>query len=653
MPYGFPRHFAIVIVLLGIASAVHAEDNVQQSVPDVWLSEWRQPPTDHRPLQIVHGIQPDRASPEGMQWYKDLGLGGIVCNVAFQEYMQSERHWNTLIEGIESCEKLGLVVWLYDEDRYPSGAAGGLVLAENPAFEASELAFDPLRPDPFLVRPAYECTHASNNYAYARRYINLLDDRATDCFIRKTHDAYWQRLKKHFGRTIRAIFTDEPSLMAVNVGLLPAKGRERMNVVDLPDPQFVEMPCVPWVYDIVEQYRKRYGQDILSQRKSLFGGDSAADRQVRRQYWALVADLTAERYFGQIQQWCGRHRIASSGHKLYEEDILRHVPLDGNGLKVLGRMDIPGMDVLSSNPETYHWLTPALPLSAALLNGRRRVMTEVSDFMQKTYGKGPAPLDEMQATAAWQAAWGTTEFTLYYSTKDRSEEDYRKYCRYVGRLNAMLKPAQPTPEVLLYYPICDLWAEYRPVVGALNLASQSPAMRQIVDSFGRLGSLLQHAQIPFLLIDHDMLAGAKIESGKLVIGGRCYSALVLPEGVELPPPAEKVVETFRATSGRVLADGKHGKLDSAALLDVIKPAHRISPASPQITMGQFQRAGRTILLVVNTGPSPYTGTLSMALGHRACPIMDPDTGAVESVAADPEGRVPLKLNGRQSVLIVE
>ena len=133
-----------------------------------------------------------------MQYYKDRGLGGVVCNVAFQDYLRSEENWKTLVRGV-GLRQLGLVVWLYDEEGYPSGAAGGLVLRENQAFEAMALAFDASQPDPFVVRPAYEHTHASNNYYAARRYINLLDDRAVR-FLAKTHDAYQKRLEPYFGK---------------------------------------------------------------------------------------------------------------------------------------------------------------------------------------------------------------------------------------------------------------------------------------------------------------------------------------------------------------------------------------------------------------------------------------------------------------------
>ena len=182
--------------------------------------------------------------------------------------------------------------------------------------------------------------------------------------------------------------------------------------------------------------------------RACFAGTSPEDRRVRRQFWSLVADLVADRYFGALERWCEGHRVASSGHSLWEEAVLHHVPLEGNGLKVLGRMHIPGLDMLNSDPEAVihsGWLTAALPASAARLGGRRRVMTEVSDFSQKMGGQGPVGLAEMQATAAWQAAWDVTDFTLYYGMGDRSADDYRAYCDFVGRLNAVLKEATPHP----------------------------------------------------------------------------------------------------------------------------------------------------------------------------------------------------------------
>lgn len=651
-------------------------------LPEAWRAAWKDPALADRPLQIVHGIRLDGRWPQGiagvgvvdlagrglagksrdeiaqtvMAALRDYGLGGIVCNVAFDQYLRSEEHWQTLKAGIEACRRLGLVVWIYDEEGYPSGAAGGLVLAHHPEYEAQALAYDPTQADPFILRPAYEHTHASNNYHAARRYINLLDDRAVAEFIRLTHETYRQRLGEYFGSTIQATFTDEPSLMAINLGQLPEGVRRNVRVVDPLDSNVRPLPSVPWSYDLPEQYRRRYGEDLLVVRKSLFVGDSPEDRRVRRQFWSLVADLVADRYFGALQRWCRKHGLASSGHTLREEGVMHHPALEGNALKVLGLMDIPGLDMLSSDPTAVMhsgWLTAGLPASAALFHGRRRVMTEVSDFSQKMGGAGPASLEAMQATAAWQAAWGVTDFTLYYALQDRPVEASRAYGLFVGRLNAVLKTAQWQPDVLLYYPVYDLWAEYRPAAEPLTLASQSPRAQRLVQSFYRLGQTLQRHQVPFAIVDHEALARASVEpDGRLKLAGRSFRAVLLPEGAEVPDPAGSVLANFHKNGGTLLRGAEKQALSAKDLLEAVQPRFRLSPPQEAIALGQFSRDGRTVLVLVNVGRSAYEGSL-MGAAAGTWLTLDPATGSVARAKSQPSAGLPLKLAPAACVLLVK
>jgi hypothetical protein len=653
---------------VGAAAGVWAQTGLPQS----WGAGWAQPVAADRPLQIVHGIDPSGRVISGMgqmvagtgqeqrvanvmQFYRDRGLGGVVCNVAFDEYLRSEENWRTLIAGVESCRALGQVVWIYDEKGYPSGGAGGLVLQERPEYEAQALAYDATQPDPFAVRPAYEFTHASNNYHASRRYINLIDDRAVRLFIKVTHDAYRQRLGNHIGSTVKAFFTDEPSLITVNLGQIPDAARQRVPVVDPVDQQVKALPAVPWVYDLPELYRKRYGSDLLAVRRSLFVGDTDADRTVRQRYWALIADLVVERYYGPIQEWCASVGVASSGHNLWEEAIMHHPTLYGNGLKALTRFDIPGLDELSSTPEVVlngHWMTAALPASAAILTGGRRVFTEVSDFSEKMGGKGPAPLADMQAAAAWQAAFGVTEFTLYYDVADRSAADTHAYGDYVGRLNTILKPARLDPEVLLYYPIHDLWAEYKPVAEPISMASQTPHARALVDSFNRLGQALTRQQIPFTLIDHDFLAAAKVRAGGILeIKGHAFRTLVLPQSIVLPAPAAKVVARFQARGGTVIAEPVGTALTGADLAAAIRPRYALSPACDHLVLGRFVRAGRAVLLVVNVGSTDYAGELSTAAAG-SWTRLDPASGAIDVVTVPTNGTLRLALGPRQALVLI-
>ncbi|MEN6576161.1 MAG: hypothetical protein ABFD90_07445 [Phycisphaerales bacterium] len=638
----------------GSATRDPQQTGAESELPADWVAAWRNPPAQLRPLQIVHGVPAQQATDAGVTGFRDLGLGGIVCNVNFSEYLVSPTHWETLVQAVEACRKAGLVVWIYDEEGYPSAAAGGLVLKQNPAYEALAMTYDPSRPEPFALRPSYEHTHASNNYHAARRYPNLIDEQAIRCFIEVTHQAYWNRLKDYFGTTIQAFFTDEPSLMAVNIGPLPDEVRTKVRVADPLDPNVKPLPSVPWVRDLPAQYRERYGQDILAARRSLFEGTSEADRQVRRQFWSLIADLTAQRYFGQIRQWSREHGVASSGHTLWEETPLHHVPLEGNGLKALQQMDIPGLDLLSSDPQAViysGWMTAALPASAAILNGGRRVMTEVSDFSQTMAGQGPASLADMQATAAWQAAFGVTEFTLYYSHHQRQPDDYRRYCDYVGRLNAVLREAQFAPRVLLYYPIYDLWPEYLPVAQKLTQETQSARLRQIVQSFLELGQRMVRRQIPFALVDHESLAGVEVRDGNLWIAGHPFAALVLPAGVELPESAASVTERFKSSGGKVLSDNTAKAEIDFDSLAAVSPIGRLTVPSERIVIGRFSREGRDILIVVNVAAEPYEGAISLGADVRWL-MAHPESGRIEQLVTDPSGQATLAIPPRGTLLLV-
>ena len=563
--------------------------------------------------------------------------------------MQSEEHWKTLIAGVEQCQQLGMVVWLYDEDGYPSGAAGGLVLAENPALRGDQPGFRRV-PAGLSVPAARLRAHPRQQQLLRGAAMSQPDRRPGDRLLHREDargllEAAGALFRRHDpGHVHRRAVADggQPGPVARRGPQERAGGRSGRPVGQ----------AVAGRALVLRSGRAIPASDTaricLPQRRSLFVGDSAEDRKVRRQYWALVADLIADRYFGAIGRWCADHRVASSGHSLWEEQPMHHVPLEGNGLKVLARMDIPGLDMLSSDPKAVcygGWMTAAMPASAALLTGRRRVMTEVSDFSQKMGGQGPAGLAEMQATAAWQAAWGVTDFTLYYGIADRSADDYRAYCEYVGRLNAVLKPAQPDPEVLLYYPIHDLWAEYLPVAEPLSMPSQSPRAQRIVGSFQQIGQLLGRRQIPFAVIDHEFLAAAKVRpEGTLAIGNCSARVLILPQDVELPQPAGDVVEAFRRAGGRVLSPSSLG--------DLMRAACRVEPPSEDIVLGRFLRDGRRVMLLVNVGTKPYAGHLT-TVEKGTWQMMDPATGAIRPAATDQDARIPLELNARQAILLVE
>lgn len=64
-----------------------------------------------------------------IQIFKEMGMGGYFCHSRIglvTEYLGKE--WFELINACaDKGQSLGLETWLYDEDRWPSGIAGGKV----------------------------------------------------------------------------------------------------------------------------------------------------------------------------------------------------------------------------------------------------------------------------------------------------------------------------------------------------------------------------------------------------------------------------------------------------------------------------------------------------------------------------------------------
>jgi len=281
---------------------------------------------------------------------------------------------------------------------------------------------------------------------------------------------------------------------------------------------------------------------------------------------------------------------------------------------------------------------------------RRKVMTEVSDFVAQLEHRPHANLTAMQATAAWQAALGVTEFTLYYQLDLLPPGVDRGYTDYVGRLNAVLRSAQPEYRVLLYYPIRDLWAEYLPMAQPLSLTGQTRAAEALFTSFLNLGRAFLRQQTSFALADHEALAQARIERGRLRLGRGSFEALALPAGAELPPLPRQVTAWCRGR-GHLLQVQDPGTLAAKELAAKVSHELVLDPAGPQIVVGRFTRDGRVIVLAVNVGQQDYAGRAALP-GAQELESWDPASGAIAAQPVGTRGQFDLALAAHSAIFLV-
>lgn len=744
------------------------------------------PPNRYRPLQIVHGLDhfltpPDgehgaardetdpagewaerlnaaatALSPESLQGIDgafrrlaDLGVGGIVTNVGFQDYLVDPQAWEVLRYGLARAKALGLRVWLYDEKGYPSGTAGGLVSRSHPEHLALGLACYVIEPeggagvvvplppscrafvsavalrDPematgedvvnlddyvdawgalrwtppddgwtvliFAERVMYEGTHAQGNVSEFKHYVNLLEPEVVHAFIGVTHEAYRRELPDDLWATVEAIFTDEPSFMTFYVPDLPERYQGKVPVLDAP--LFKDRPpAVPWSRDFLAAFRVEKGYDLLPHLYALFFSQSEAAAYVRLDYYDVLTQRYAGAFYDQIQTWCRDHGIASSGHVLLEENILDHVAFHGSLFAALRKLDLPGIDMLSSDPQAMlhggsfmgaSFMAVKQAASVAHLTGCERVHSESSDWEQRNQG-GYASLDQRRGQANVQYALGVNQITSYFGWQEFSEAEQRAYHDYVARLGALLVGGDHICDVAVLYPIRTLWAHYLPPLTPnaswLDRGSRSPWEQRVAQGYTDVVQTLLCCQLDLDIVDEAAICAADVEDGVLRVANEAYRVVVLPPVDALASETVRALSDFCRSGGLLVSVGDLPSLAESPdrtpqlqaevkalfgpegpalrvpldkLPDVIQEAVavdlKLARPNPDVLITHRRtRAGRHVYFVANN--SPESVTLAPALREPGpYTLYRPLTGVVEPLG---DAVSDLALAGYEGIFIV-
>ena len=180
---------------------------------------------------------------------KDMGFGGYFMHSRVglaTEYLGEE--WFDLINAVADAGTAeGMINYLYDEDRWPSGTAGGYVtMKPEYRLHTMDMTTFPKSADMVLadtLAAVFTCNLDGSSYTDLQRVhsvdeamaskgetvlafyvkecgrsnfyngytmVDEMNREATDYFISLTHDAYQKNCGDRIGTTITGIFTDEP-----------------------------------------------------------------------------------------------------------------------------------------------------------------------------------------------------------------------------------------------------------------------------------------------------------------------------------------------------------------------------------------------------------------------------------------------------------
>jgi hypothetical protein len=536
---------------------------------------FRNPPMEFRtaPFWVWNGKVTKQDIDRNLGDFKSKGFGGVFIHPRYgliTEYLSQE--WFDLVAySCEKAEQLGLFVWIYDENSFPSGFGGGHVPAAMPESfnqgqglecrKAGDLDAEAVK-DAYcvlersgsefveVIDPGSKIGTKGEFWIFSKTfyekskwyggfsYVDLLVPGVAEKFIDVTMTGYEKTVGRQFGKRVMGVFTDEPNIRP--------PGRK----------------AVKWTPDLFEAFRKRWGYDLKTRLPLLF--EETGDwKKVRHNTQAVLLDLFIERWAKPWNAYCERKNLSWTGH--YWEHGWPDLGEGPDNMAMYAYFQQPGVDMLFNTMDhdsTQFGNVRAVKelSSAANQFGRTRTLSE-------TYGAAGWELrfEDMKRLGDWEYALGVNLMNQHLSymtlAGDRKHDfpqsfgDYDSWwpyystlADYYGRLSLALASGKQKNRILVIEPTTTAWMEYSP-------SKPSEKLGKMGDGFQKFLYELEKHQIEYDLGCERFLADrGRVEAGSLAVGPCAYDLIVLPPGLEnLDRPTVDLLRSFLEKKGKVLS----------------------------------------------------------------------------------------------------
>ncbi|MBR7078511.1 MAG: hypothetical protein IKI41_07180 [Clostridia bacterium] len=498
----------------------------------------------------------------GMKGYFMHARGGLET-----EYLSDD--WFECVDAcIDEGKKIGMESWSYDENGWPSGFGGGIVL-QDPKNFASYLTYQEFDEFPELkpenapeVRPlsvytvsaddegrtvytrtlkpvdGYDGKYCAVMQNYDSSYVDVLDEKVIAKFIECTHEEYMRRNPDEFGKAMPGFFTDEPQYYRY---------------------------ATPWSTVIPAKFREKYGYDPFDGLIAMFKDFDGA-REFRYDYYYLCHELFIEAFPKQIYEWCDRNGAKLTGHAVEESALNGQMWCCGGVMPFYEFEHMPGMDYLGRN--VGNDLAPKQLGSVAAQLGKKKVLTET--FACCGWDVSPV---ELKRIADLQYASGINVMChhLYaYSIRGQRKRDYPAnysehlpwqnafgdFVKYYNRLGFVLSLGEEEVNTLIIHPMHSAYLDYLRGPDRATTAALDDALVEIMNYFS-------DRQMSYHFGDEVLMRKyGKVEGNRLTVGKQSYKYVVLPKIYSLDGSTCELLKKFIANGGKVLLfDGAPDRID--------------------------------------------------------------------------------------------
>jgi len=568
------------ILLIGCSPEKKAETDPFINSTTEFKKLFVDPPSEYRSAPLWDWNE--QISKEGidfqMKEFKKAGIGGVFVHPRpglLTEYLSED--WFQLFDyTVQKGKELGMKVWIYDENSYPSGFAGGHVPAEMPdsykhgtglimeiqqqlnltvsdtvavVLKKTDAGFVNITPTIeqekgqqgmyYIFRKTYP---AKSPWYGGFSYVDLLHKGVTDKFMELTMTKGYEKSKAEFGQTLMGIFTDEPNLEAA----MPRGSQIR------------------WTPDLWDSFQQRWGYDLKLNLPSLVE-ETGNWKKVRHDYYILILELFVDRWAKPWSKYCDENQLKWTGH--YWEHGWPE-PTEGSdesafyiwhqqpGVDMLGnRLDTAGLGGQFGNDRAVRELR-----SAANQAGRTRTLSE-------TYGGGGWEMnfENQKRLVDWQGVVGVNfvnQHLSYYSLNGVRKFDYppsftyhepwwdhyKLMGDYIGRISLAMASGQQINQTLLLQPNTTAWMYFA-------RKNKNPTILTIKNGFKNFVYRMEQQHIEYDLGSENVLKElGKVKGKTLQVGKRDYSLVVIPAEMEnIDQNTFDLLQKYLSNGGKVLS----------------------------------------------------------------------------------------------------
>lgn len=521
----------------------------------------------------------DKLSPhELVRQVKDMkehGMGGFFMHS--REGLETDylgKEWMECVKAVVDISKeIGMNAWLYDEDRWPSGVAGGIVPAKGDKYRAKALGIEKIEREKKLTGEELACfcitlengriknlrkitgkdklSPAENEIGLiftrevagadkrfnGEAYADNLNPDAVRAFIDSTYEAYKREVGDDFGKTIPGIFTDEPNFSA---------GTFRKDI-----------EWIPWTDGFAEYFEGMCGYNFLDVVPHFFF-DGEKSRKVRHDYWLVLTRRFQEAYSKQLGEWCQKNNFALTGHYLLENDFHGQIKTTGAVMPHYVYQQAPGIDILTES--IYETLTVKQCSSVANQFGRNTILSE-------TYGctGWEFTFEGQKWVGDWQYALGVTlrcQHLTLYTLKGCRKRDFPpsfnynstwwKYNKvvedYFARLSSLLMKGKAKRDILLIHPMTGAWSLFN--------GKNTDQVQKMSNEFQKIAEGILALHYDYDIGDELVLADyGKVVDGKFFVNLAGYEVIILPPMRNIESSTVQLLEEFLKQGGKVFAIG--------------------------------------------------------------------------------------------------